>query len=90
MFDSMKKILFVAAMAIMSIGAFAQQKFAHVNFSELVQLTGLDERIIRRRIHKERTDGFLIVSDNIHGYFLAENVDDVKRFVRSMMTQIHL
>ena len=38
MFDIMKKILFVAAMAIMSIGAFAQQKFAHVNFSELVQL----------------------------------------------------
>ena len=55
-----------------------------LTITDLVQLTGLDERIIRRRIHKERTDGFLIVSDNIHGYFLAENVDDVKRFVRSM------
>ena len=34
----MKKILLVAALAIMSAAAFAQQKFAHVNFSELVQL----------------------------------------------------
>ena len=34
----MKKILLVAALAMMSAGAFAQQKFAHVNFSELVQL----------------------------------------------------
>ena len=34
----MKKILLVAALAIVSAAAFAQQKFAHVNFSELVQL----------------------------------------------------
>jgi len=34
----MKKILLVAALAIISAAAFAQQKFAHVNFSELVQL----------------------------------------------------
>ena len=38
MFDNMKKILLVAALAIMSVAAFAQQKFAHVNFTELVQL----------------------------------------------------
>ena len=38
MFDNMKKILLVAALAIISAAAFAQQKFAHVNFSELVQL----------------------------------------------------
>lgn len=38
MFDNMKKILLVAALAIVSAAAFAQQKFAHVNFSELVQL----------------------------------------------------
>ena len=55
-----------------------------LTITDLVRLTGLDERIIRRRIHKERTDGFLIVSDNIHGYFLAENVDEVRRFIRSM------
>lgn len=34
----MKKILLVAALAIMSAAAFGQQKFAHVNFTELVQL----------------------------------------------------
>ena len=34
----MKKILLVAALAMMSAAAFAQPKFAHVNFSELVQL----------------------------------------------------
>ncbi|MBO4476218.1 MAG: OmpH family outer membrane protein [Bacteroidales bacterium] len=34
----MKKILLVAALAMMSAAGFAQQKFAHVNFSELVQL----------------------------------------------------
>ena len=38
MFDKMKKILLVAALAMISAAAFAQQKFAHVNFSELVQL----------------------------------------------------
>ena len=34
----MKKILLVAAMALVSTLGFAQGKFAHVNFSELVQL----------------------------------------------------
>lgn len=34
----MKKILLIAAMAFVSAAAFAQTKFAHVNFSELVQL----------------------------------------------------
>lgn len=34
----MKKILFVAALAVLSLTAGAQAKFAHVNFSELVQL----------------------------------------------------
>jgi len=34
----MKKILLLAVLAMMSAAAFAQQKFAHVNFTELVQL----------------------------------------------------
>ena len=34
----MKKILLVAALAMLSAAAFDQPKFAHVNFSELVQL----------------------------------------------------
>ena len=38
MFTNMKKIILLAAMAIVSTAGFAQNKFAHVNFSELVQL----------------------------------------------------
>ena len=34
----MKKALLIAAAALLSIAATAQPKFAHVNFSELVQL----------------------------------------------------
>ncbi len=34
----MKKMMMIAAMALISAAAFAQPKFAHVNFSELVQL----------------------------------------------------
>ncbi len=34
----MKKILLIAATALVAVSAFAQPKFAHVNFSELVQL----------------------------------------------------
>ena len=35
----MKKILLIAATALVAISAAAQPKFAHVNFSELVQLS---------------------------------------------------
>lgn len=35
---NMKKILLIAAMAVISAAAMAQPKFAHVNFTELVQL----------------------------------------------------
>ena len=34
----MKRILMFAAMALLSAGAFAQSKIAHVNFTEIVQL----------------------------------------------------
>ncbi len=34
----MKKIILIAAAAFMTLAASAQQKFAHVNFNELVQL----------------------------------------------------
>lgn len=34
----MKKVLFLAAMALVSAAAFAQPKFAHVNMDEIVQL----------------------------------------------------
>ena len=34
----MKKILLIAASALLAVSAFAQPKFAHVNTTELVQL----------------------------------------------------
>ena len=34
----MKKLVLIAGMALVTLSAFAQPKFAHVNFSELVQL----------------------------------------------------
>lgn len=51
---------------------------------DLVSLTGVDERKVRMLIHAERKAGKLIMSDNIHGYFMPDGVDDVKRFHRSM------
>lgn len=34
----MKKVILIAAMAFVSVAGFAQTKFAHINFSELIQL----------------------------------------------------
>lgn len=52
--------------------------------TELVQLTGEDERFIRRSIQRERKAGKLILSDNQSGYFLPASADEVRRFIRSM------
>ncbi len=38
MYDNMKKVLLITAAVLLSLSAAAQPKFAHVNFSELVQL----------------------------------------------------
>ena len=54
-----------------------------MTLTELVQLTGEDERSIRR-IQRERKSGKLILSDNQSGYFLPGTEDEVKRFIRSM------
>lgn len=52
--------------------------------TELVQLTGEDERSIRRRIQTERKAGNLILSDCKSGYFLPTSTLDIQRFIRSM------
>lgn len=52
--------------------------------TELVQLTGEDERSIRRRIQAERKAGKLILSDCKSGYFLPTSTLDIQRFIRSM------
>ena len=51
---------------------------------ELVQLTGEDERSIRRRIQAERKAGKLILSDCLHGYFLPASEQEARQFIRSM------
>ncbi len=52
--------------------------------AELVQLTGEDERSIRRRIQAERKAGKLILADCKNGYFLPTSTLDIQRFIRSM------
>lgn len=52
--------------------------------AELVQLTGEDERSIRRRIQAERKAGKLILADCKNGYFLPTSTFDIQRFIRSM------
>lgn len=51
---------------------------------QLVAITGLPERVVRRQIQAERKAGALIMADNRCGYFLPEGPDDLKRFYRSM------
>lgn len=50
----------------------------------LANLTGWDERTLRRAIHEERKLGAPIVSDCQSGYFLAANEYDLVRFRHSM------
>lgn len=51
---------------------------------DLEAITGLDGRTIRRTIEQERRRGTLIISDNRHGYFLADDPAEAQRFARSM------
>lgn len=51
---------------------------------DLVRITGIDEREIRRKIHAERKTGQLIMADCKNGYFLPENLQDIQQFARSM------
>lgn len=58
-----------------------------MTLTELVQLTGEDERSIRRRIQAERKDGKLILSDCKSGYFLPTSTLDIQRFIRKTAQQ---
>lgn len=58
-----------------------------ITLQELVQMTGLNERELRRRIHFEREncgDADMIIADNKNGYFLPERTHELKQFARSM------
>ena len=50
----------------------------------LVAMTGQDGREIRKAIERERRAGALIVSDNRHGYWLADSPAEAPKFARSM------
>lgn len=81
--------------APVSSGTLTQKKFLisdllhegaenGTTLTELIQLTGEDERSIRRRIQTERKAGKLILSDCKSGYFLPTSTLDIQRFIRSM------
>lgn len=55
-----------------------------LKLSELVQLTHMDERTLRRAINTERKMGIPIVTDCVNGYFIAKNEHDLIRFRHSM------
>lgn len=55
-----------------------------ITLTGLCRITGLDGRTVRRMIHSERLAGALIISDNLHGYFLPASAEDAHRFAVSM------
>lgn len=55
-----------------------------VSLTQLQQWTGLDKRVIRQRIAKERFKGIPILADNQTGYFLPATEEERKRCVQSM------
>lgn len=57
-----------------------------VHLRDLRAMTGLSGRDIRRTVEWERRHGVGILSGN-DGYFLAENPDEVTRFVRQMRSR---
>jgi len=55
-----------------------------LTLSDLRRLTNLNSRAIRLMIRDERMAGAQIVSDNVHGYYVTDDPDEVHRFAQSM------
>lgn len=55
-----------------------------VHLRRLASTIGEHPRIVRRMIEKERREGCPIVSDNLHGYWIADDPAEAQRFARSM------
>ncbi len=58
-----------------------------VPLRQLVAMTGLTEREVRRRIADERRAGALILSSvdpKTGGYYVAQSADELRRFINSM------
>lgn len=52
--------------------------------TDLAELVGVDERVLRRKIQQERKTGALILADCSHGYFLPGSMDELRCFTRQM------
>ena len=57
---------------------------AAVPLRHLKELAGLPGREVQRMIQSERLRGIPILSDNISGYYLAADVQEQEKFIRSM------
>ena len=55
-----------------------------VGLRDLVSMTGLSEREVRQIIQRERLAGVPILSDNLSGYFLPGNTNEVAHCVSSL------
>ena len=55
-----------------------------VALADLVNLTGLSERTVRKQIQRERQIGIPILSDNYHGYYLPCTEFEADLCVRSL------
>ena len=58
-----------------------------VPLRQLVAITGLDNRSVRKQIAEERKSGTPILSDNASGYYLPGNDMERAQFVRSMRSR---
>ena len=55
-----------------------------LHLRDLCRLTGWKEREIRLQIHAERRRGIPILSDNVNGYFLPADEQELTACVRSL------
>ena len=55
-----------------------------INVRDLANALNCDDRELRRRVQAARKAGAVILSDVRTGYFLPNDIDEIRRFVRSM------
>lgn len=60
-----------------------------VGLQDLVSMTGLSEREVRQIIRRERLAGVPVLSDNLSGYFLPGNTDEIVQCAISLRSRAH-
>lgn len=53
-----------------------------IHVREICKLTGLSDRAVRKAIETIRRGGVVVVTDQMHGYWLPETQDDLSRYIR--------